>query len=43
MQAMDGDLTLVTSSAEGTTFRLVLPSASPLAISRTLRAPLSTR
>ena len=43
MQAMDGDLTLVTSSAEGTTFRLVLPSASPAAVSRELRVPASTR
>jgi signal transduction histidine kinase len=34
MQAMDGDLTLVGSSAAGTTFRLVLPSASPVAISQ---------
>jgi PAS domain S-box-containing protein len=43
MQAMDGDLTLVATSAEGTTFRLVLPSASPAAISQGLRSPASSR
>jgi len=54
MLAMDGDLTLVTSSAEGTTFRLVLPLArsamsAPAAdpgsatIKRAVRLPASTR
>jgi signal transduction histidine kinase len=42
MRAMDGDLTLVSSSPRGTTFRLVLPNASPAAISRRLRLPAST-
>jgi signal transduction histidine kinase len=43
MRAMEGDLTLVTSSNEGTTFRLVLPAGSPAGISRELRLPASTR
>jgi PAS domain S-box-containing protein len=43
MRAMEGDLTLVTSSNEGTTFRLVLPTGSPAGISRELRLPASTR
>jgi PAS domain S-box-containing protein len=43
MQAMDGELTLVASSVDGTTFRLVLPSASPATISQGLRLPASMR
>ena len=50
MQAMDGDLTLVTSSADGTTFRLVLPCTTSVdvhpracPISRRSRSPASTR
>jgi signal transduction histidine kinase len=43
MRAMEGDLTLVTSSNKGTTFRLTLPTASPAAISRELRSPASMR
>ncbi len=42
MRLMDGDLTLVTSSADGTIFRLVLPSASPPPISSRLRSPAAT-
>ena len=41
MQAMNGDLTLVSSTSEGTAFRLSLPAASP-AVSRH-RSPLPTR
>jgi PAS domain S-box-containing protein len=43
MQAMGGELTLVTSSADGTTFRLVLPQVSPAGVSPASRLPVSTR
>jgi len=42
MRAMDGDLTLVGSSAAGTTFRLALPLASPVEISQGLTVPATT-